>query len=69
VNIGYGTRALELTIRNAAGGVADSNGTGGHGITGMRERVALFGGTLAAAPRDGGFEVHAVLPYDEAPGR
>jgi signal transduction histidine kinase len=30
----------------------------------MRERVALFGGSLSAGPRsDHGFEVHAVLPY------
>ena len=29
----------------------------------MRERAALFGGTLTAGPRDGrGFEVHAVAP-------
>jgi signal transduction histidine kinase len=36
----------------------------GHGITGMRERAALYGGTLAAGPLpDGGFEVRARLPY------
>jgi signal transduction histidine kinase len=34
----------------------------------MRERAALFGGTLTAGPRDGhGFEVRASLPYDGAP--
>jgi signal transduction histidine kinase len=67
VCVAYGPKALELTIRNAGGGAAASNGSqGGHGLTGMRERVALFGGTLAAgASEDGGFEVHAVLPYDE----
>jgi signal transduction histidine kinase len=71
VTIGYGPSALELTIRNgdAAGGPSASNGTGGHGITGMRERVALFGGTIQAGPFEGsGFEVHAVLPYDENRG-
>ena len=40
---------------------------GGHGLIGMRERTALFGGTLTAGPRDGrGFEVRASLPYGEA---
>jgi signal transduction histidine kinase len=33
----------------------------------MRERAALFGGTLTAGPRDGhGFEVRASLPYGGA---
>ncbi len=37
----------------------------GHGLLGMRERVALFGGVLAAGPRpEGGFGVRADLPFD-----
>ena len=31
----------------------------------MRERVRVFGGTLAAGPDDGEFVVRAVLPIDE----
>jgi len=38
----------------------------GHGLAGMRERVALLGGSLSAAPTpDGGFVVSAVLPLSE----
>ena len=41
----------------------------GHGIIGMRERVAVFGGEFAAGPRDaGGFRVFARLPMPEVTG-
>jgi len=37
----------------------------GFGLVGMRERVALFGGTLAHGPNpEGGFHVEAVLPLE-----
>jgi signal transduction histidine kinase len=39
-----------------------------HGIVGMRERVAAFGGSLQAEPLPGhGFRISAVLPLSEAP--
>jgi hypothetical protein len=42
---------------------AAADGVGGFGLTGMRERVAVFGGSIDAAPRTGGgFRVQAVLP-------
>jgi len=38
----------------------------GHGIIGMRERVAVFGGEFTAGPRPGGgFRVFARLPFPE----
>jgi signal transduction histidine kinase len=47
-------------------GAATSPFSTGHGIIGMRERVAVFGGEFAAGPRaDGGFRVFARLPIPE----
>ena len=59
----YCEEAVELLVRDDGGGRAAPGDGGGHGLVGMRERVDLHHGTLAAGPRDGGgFEVHAVLP-------
>ena len=70
VTLTYGPRELELEIANAASSSRPSaNGQpgGGHGLIGMRERVALFEGRFQAAPTEGGgFRVHAVLPLEEA---
>jgi signal transduction histidine kinase len=35
---------------------------GGHGLTGMRERVEVLGGRLTAGPAAGGWRVETVLP-------
>jgi signal transduction histidine kinase len=68
VTLGYRPEALELTIADAGAGPPATASPGGHGLVGMRERAALFGGTLSAGPRDGrGFEVRASLPYGSAP--
>ncbi|CAM5385015.1 two-component sensor histidine kinase [Streptomyces abikoensis] len=41
--------------------------SGGHGLIGMRERARIYGGTLAAGPRDeGGFEVRLTIPLQPA---
>jgi signal transduction histidine kinase len=39
----------------------------GHGLTGLRERVSLFGGSFDAQPTaDGGFFLTATMPIPEA---
>jgi signal transduction histidine kinase len=65
VRIAYGSR-LELDVVDDGVG-AGAPSTGGHGIVGMRERVALYGGTLDVGPMAGkGFRVRATFPL-EAP--
>ncbi|WP_019634455.1 sensor histidine kinase [Actinomadura atramentaria] len=62
----YGRDALTVAVRDegAAGPAPSSRAGGGHGLVGMRERVAMLGGTFAAGPAEtGGWSVTAVLPY------
>ncbi|AYW77925.1 histidine kinase dimerization/phosphoacceptor domain protein [Propionibacterium acidifaciens F0233] len=65
VHLTHSGTGLMISIRDDGNG-ADADDGHGHGLIGMRERVAPFGGTLAARPRlDGGFEVLAIIPVDE----
>jgi signal transduction histidine kinase len=54
--------ALEVEVTDDGAGTAPTH-SGGHGLVGMRERIAVFGGEFAAGPRaGGGFHVRATLP-------
>jgi signal transduction histidine kinase len=64
VRVRYGPESLELEIVDDGPGAAAPVAGAGHGLVGMRERVALYGGTFAAG-RDGaggGFAVRVLLP-------
>jgi signal transduction histidine kinase len=69
VKLTYASEALELTVvdRGArARPAAAEKPSNRHGLIGMRERVALFGGPLTTHALPNGFRVTATLPY--APG-
>jgi len=63
VNIRYGSDSLEIEIVDDGTGTSTPVSSGGHGLVGMRERVALYGGRLDAGRRpSGGFAVRVLLP-------
>lgn len=64
VHVHYGQDSLELEIADDGGeGSAAPIASGGHGLAGMRERVALYGGRFDAGRRSGGgFTVRVLLP-------
>lgn len=71
VRIRYRADELELQVLDEGSGhtgPSDPAPDGPqHGLLGMRERVALYGGTFSAGPRqDGGFSVNVTLPIREA---
>ncbi|HEX6422731.1 MAG TPA: histidine kinase [Acidimicrobiales bacterium] len=67
VAVRHGDDGVEIEVIDDGRGAVDANGDagggGGHGLAGMRERVALLGGELDAGPgRAGGFRVRARFP-------
>ena len=66
VELEYQPDALRLRVRDHGPG-AESPDPDGQGLLGMRERAIMVGGTLTAAPAEGGgFAVDAVLPVNGA---
>jgi signal transduction histidine kinase len=67
VRIRYAPQSVDVEVVDDGRGGNPRPGDG-HGIAGMRERAALYGGTLHAGPRPGGgFRVAARLPVESAP--
>jgi signal transduction histidine kinase len=69
VTVGCSDSAVTIEVTDdGPGNPAPPALTGGQGLAGMRERVAVFGGDLRAGPRPGGgFTVCARLPIGEPP--
>ena len=64
VAIDYEREGIALTISDNGSGPGEDL-SAGHGLIGMRERVALFGGKMGTGSTPlGGFTVHARLPYE-----
>ena len=59
---GAGSSAQATGAGSSAQAIGAGDPAPGHGLIGLRERVALLGGTLTAHPVAGGFHLAAVLP-------
>jgi signal transduction histidine kinase len=66
VTIRYEEDAIQIEVIDD--GTATSNGSdSGHGLIGMRERVALYGGTMEAGPRpEEGYALRVSFPIEVA---
>lgn len=60
----FGDDALEITVRDEGPARNGKSAGAGHGLVGMRERAALFGGHVETRTEQGGFTVRAVLPLE-----
>jgi signal transduction histidine kinase len=83
VRLDYGPRDLLITVSDdgrpadsapaaapaAAAGLRPGSGSGGRGLIGLRERIAVYGGELDAGPRPGGgWRLAARIPLEPAGG-
>jgi signal transduction histidine kinase len=64
LRLGYEPSTVRLTVRDftAAGPALAEPATDGYGLTGMRERAELLGGTLTTSATDRGFRVELAVP-------
>jgi signal transduction histidine kinase len=72
VTISYGESALEVLVTDDGGRPPPdrvAGGNGGHGLIGMRERVAMLGGEFEAGATETGFSVRARFPLTAAEER
>ncbi|MDP9795109.1 signal transduction histidine kinase [Catenuloplanes nepalensis] len=68
VDVDYGELTLAVTITDDGTKTYDPPPSpDSHGIRGMRERAALYGGVLTAGRHAGGFRVLLRLPIEESP--
>jgi signal transduction histidine kinase len=70
VTLMYQAQGMELTIIDNEGTAPTAvrqEPSDGHGVIGMRERAALFGGRLTTESLPDGFRVRASLPYVPTP--
>ncbi|MFC0097003.1 sensor histidine kinase [Micromonospora marina] len=66
VVVEYAPERLRIEVGNTEPGVPAATGTtGGRGLIGLRERLAVYGGTLRAGARPGaGYHVEALIPWE-----
>jgi signal transduction histidine kinase len=61
LQLAYEETGARLSVEDFGAPARDGDG-GGYGLTGMRERAELLGGTLAAGPTGAGFRVELWVP-------
>ena len=70
VRVDYGADRLSIEVTDTGGArplSADAGTESGRGLIGLRERLALYGGTLRAGPRiRGGYRLEAIIPLASA---
>jgi len=67
VEIIRGPEAVTVTVTDS-GGATGQAALPGHGLPGMRERAAAYGGEFEAGPVEGGWRVWARIPLDDLSG-